>query len=102
MAKVLLNRMQNAVDAVLREEQAGFRRGRSCCDQIFTLRQIIEKATSLHRPLLINFIDFTKAFDSVHRPSVWKIAQSYGIPDKIISIIQSFYEDSKCAVRING
>ena len=44
MATVILNRMRSAVDGRLRQEQAGFRPGRSCCEQIFTLRQIIEKA----------------------------------------------------------
>jgi len=34
-SRVLLNRMKSAVDQLLRQEQAGFRPGRSCMDQIF-------------------------------------------------------------------
>jgi len=34
---VLVERIRVAVDSQLRQEQAGFRRGRSCNDQIFTL-----------------------------------------------------------------
>ena len=49
---------------------SGFRKGRSCCEQIFTLRQIVEKVTTLDTKLLMNFIDFKKAFDCLHRPSV--------------------------------
>ena len=44
-ARILLNRMKDAVDKLLQNQQAGFRPGRSCMDQIFSLRQIIEKAT---------------------------------------------------------
>jgi len=39
MAKVMLKCMGLAVDERLRQKQAGFRPGRSCCEQIFTLRQ---------------------------------------------------------------
>ena len=102
MAGIILNRIKDAVDEVLRQQQAGFRKGRSCCEQIFALRQIIEKAIALDSNLLITFIDFKKAFDCVHRPSVWNILRSYGIPDKIIGIIQNFYKDSRCAVRADG
>lgn len=102
MATILLNRMRNAVDERLRQEQAGFRPGRSCCEQIFTLRQIIEKALMWQVPVVINFIDFRKAFDSVHRESLWKIMQSYGIPEKIIGIVKSFYDNSRCAIRCGG
>jgi len=48
-ACVLLVRIQKAVDTNLRQEQAGFRPGRSCNDQIFALRQIIEKVTALQK-----------------------------------------------------
>jgi len=44
-ARVLLNRMQNTVDQLLRQQQKGFRPGRSCIGQIFSLWQIIEKVS---------------------------------------------------------
>jgi len=71
MAKVMLNRMRRAVDEWLRQEQAGFRPGRSCCEQTFTLiMQIIEKTVKHETRMLINFVDFKKAFDSVHTQRV--------------------------------
>ena len=50
----------------------------------------------------MNFIDFEKAFDSVHRDSLWIIMRKYGIPEKIIRIIQLFYADFQCAVEDQG
>jgi len=67
-SRVLLNRLQDAVDRTLWDEQAGFRRGRSCIEQVFTLRNIIEQSLEHQQDLIINFIDFKKAFDSVYRP----------------------------------
>ena len=40
--KVITQRITKAVDDVLRNEQAGFRKGCRCVDQIFTLRNILE------------------------------------------------------------
>ncbi|CAH1239030.1 Hypp5694 [Branchiostoma lanceolatum] len=98
-ATCILNRMRDAVDKVLREQQAGFRPKRSCAEQIFTLRRIIEKCSELQAPLAISFIDFSKAFDSIHRPSLWNIMHSYGIPSRLISAVKQIYADSKCCVR---
>jgi hypothetical protein len=102
MATVLLNRMRTAIDEILRPNQAGFRPGRSCCEQIFTLRQIVDKCLAWQKPVLMNFIDFSKAFDCIHRESLWNIAAKYGIPDKIINIMKSFYRGSRCAVLVDG
>ena len=44
LCRVLLNRMKGAVDTKLRDEQAGFRKGRSCTDHIATLRIIVEQS----------------------------------------------------------
>ena len=52
--------------------------------------------------LYIMFVDFEKAFDSVHRESLWKIIESYGIPCKIIHMVQMLYEDSEYAVLDEG
>ena len=69
---VLLNRLNSEVDRLLREEQAGFRHGRSCSEQIFTLRNIMEQRREFQTPLSVNYIEFKKAFDSIHRESLWK------------------------------
>ena len=49
-------------------------------------------------PWYINFIDFKKAFDSVHRESLCKILRAYGVRHKIITIIRKFYEHFECSV----
>jgi len=94
MAGIMLER--------LKEAQAGLKKGRNCCKQRFILRQIIEKVTAQNTKLLINFIDFRKAFDGLHRPSVWSILKSHCIQECIIKIIQNFYQDSRCTVRTDG
>ena len=57
------------MDPHLRDHQAGFRKNRSCTDQIATLRIILEQSLEWNSPLYVNFIDYEKAFDSVDRPS---------------------------------
>jgi hypothetical protein len=102
LASIILRRIQGAVDSVLRQQQAGFRKGRSCSEQIFILRQIVEKCVEGNVNVLVNFVDFKKAFDSVQRPVVWNILAQYGIPEKIINIIKGMYAESRCAVRTEG
>ena len=73
LAIIIINRLTNVVDSRLREEHAAFRMGKGCIDQIFVLLNIIEQCTEWQRKLYINFVDFEKAFDSIHRNSLWKI-----------------------------
>ncbi|KAL9956572.1 hypothetical protein ACROYT_G038065 [Oculina patagonica] len=96
--KVIANRLSLAVNEVLRQEQAGFRKGRGCAEQIFFLRNIIEQCHKWQRGLYINFIDFQKAFDSVHRESLWSILRAYGMPAHIVRVIKQFYTDFCCSV----
>ncbi|CAH8612386.1 unnamed protein product [Schistosoma rodhaini] len=77
--RVLLNRMKDSVDAQLRDQQAGFRKDRSCTDQIATLRIIVEQSIEWNSSLYINFIDYEKAFDSVDRTTLWKLLRHYGV-----------------------
>ena len=45
------------------------------------------------------FVDFEKAFDSVDR---WMALRRRRIPNKIVSVIKSTYNDAKCRVLHNG
>ena len=58
MCRIIIDRIEGEVDCMIRKEQAGFRTGRSCIDQIFILRNIIEQCVELNSPLFINFVDF--------------------------------------------
>ncbi|KAK2183596.1 hypothetical protein NP493_305g00028 [Ridgeia piscesae] len=96
--RVILDRLKTGVDAKLRDHQAGFRKDRSCTDQIATLRIIVEQSMEWDSSLYINCVDYEKAFDSLDRDTLWKLLQHYGIPDKLISLIRNSYEDMACRV----
>nr|KAG5705815.1 hypothetical protein BaRGS_027474 [Batillaria attramentaria] len=87
---------------MLRDQQAGFRRNRSCADQIASLRIIVEQSLEWNSPLYLNFIDYEKAFDSVDREALWKLLRHYGVPGKIISLIQCTYQDMSCRISHAG
>ena len=99
---ILLERMKEAVYPKLRDQQAGFRRNRSCSDQIASLRIIVEQSLKWNSPLYINFIDYEKAFDSVDREAMWKLVRLYGVPRKIISLIRCTFQDMSCKIAHAG
>ena len=90
--RVILERIKTVLDEKPREEQAGFRAGRSCTDQIVTLQTIVEQSIEWQSSLYINLIDFEKAFDSISRDVLWRLLRHYGMPGTIITIIRVLYE----------
>ena len=100
--KVLLNRLQPVVDKLLRNNQAGFRLGRGCTQQIHILRRVFGGASAKQLPLYATFIDFKKAFDSINRDMMFAILRHYGIPEKIVHAIRTLYENSTSKVLVDG
>lgn len=49
-------RLQKHCEQTIRGEQAGFRPGRGCCDQIFALRQLMEEQICCRQRMVIDFI----------------------------------------------
>ena len=94
--------MKDALDNRLWDEQTGFRKERSCCDQIATLRIIVEQTLQWNNSLYMVFIDFEKAFDSIDCNTLWKILRHYGVPENIIKMIQVFYVGFQAKVLHEG
>ncbi|EYC03920.1 hypothetical protein Y032_0091g2500 [Ancylostoma ceylanicum] len=65
--KIIQTRLQEHREQTSREEQAGFRPGRGCCDQIFVARQLMEERIRCGKRTVIVFIDFKSAFDCIVR-----------------------------------
>ena len=63
--RIILERLKVELDKRLRDEQAVFRKERSCTDQIATLRIIVEQSLEWNSPVYATFVDYKKAFDSV-------------------------------------
>ena len=96
--RMLLNRIRPILDPLLRNNQNGFRQERTTVGQILAIRRILEGVKSKNVPVVFTFIDFKKAFDSVHRGKIIKILRSYCIPDKIVNAIESSYTSTRAKV----
>ena len=97
---MLLNRLKQQLEPHLSEEQAGFRKDRSTVHQILTLRLIAEKAKRHGKKIYNCFIDFQKAFDTIKHKVIWAVLRSYGIEEKMVTLLQKMYEKAQSAVRI--
>ena len=66
LKRVTLERLKGPVDLSLLDQQAGFRPGRSCIDQITTLRIIVEQSIEWNIPLDVSFVDYEKVLWCTH------------------------------------
>ena len=101
-ANLVLNRFYLERDARTRQNQAGFRPGKGCVNQIFTLRRVLEHRHKYQQSTVACFIDFKTAFDSIDRKSLWEIMRADGMPSKLVNLIRAYYVDTKASVRVNG
>ena len=79
-------------------EQPGFRAWEGCSVQIFALRNIVEQCIEWNALLFVNFVDFRKAFGSIHRYTLSAVVRHYGLPKKIVSLIKMLDEWFECVV----
>ena len=96
---MILFRLRDGIDKVLREEQCGFRNGSRYVDQIFTLWLIIEKCLSCQTPLVLSLIDYEQAFDFVDRRALAKVLSLYGIPDNHFI---AMYKNNTAVVKVGN
>uniref|UniRef100_A0A8D8PVV0 Craniofacial development protein 2 n=1 Tax=Cacopsylla melanoneura TaxID=428564 RepID=A0A8D8PVV0_9HEMI len=99
---ILNDRLKEITDEKIGEYQCGFRRDKGTTDQIFVLRQIMEKCNEHDIDLHILFIDFQQAFDNVKRQKVEEALEDLEVPNKIINLIMMTMKRSKAQVKIDN
>ena len=70
------------------DHYCGFRRNRSATDHIFYICKILEKKWEYNEAVHQLFIDCKKAYDTVRREVLYKIAIKFDIPMKLIRLIK--------------
>ena len=84
------------------DEQCGFRKKRSCLDNIYSLYSIVNDRKLSRLNTFTCFIDLKKAFDNVNRDCLWYKLMKYGINGKILNAVKSLYNNTACCVRLNN
>ena len=77
-ASVLEKRIRAVTERKVLEEQGAFRKGRSCVEQLFIVKQLGEKIIEKNKRMLIIFVHLEKAYDRVDRELLWSVLRRYG------------------------
>ena len=97
---ILLDRINDWIfyNNVLNEFQSGFRKGYSTVDNLFNLTSIININFSQNKKTYAFFVDFTAAFDMIPRNSLFYKLSSLGLSQKMLSILQLLYSNTKSRI----
>ena len=79
--KIITTRLEKKLDENQPREQAGFRSKYSTTDHMHAIHQLKEKCREYNMPLCVAFVDYEKAFDSVHTQAILTPLQEQGIED---------------------
>ena len=66
--------------------------------EILTTHRILEGVWAKNLQATILFVDFTKAFDSIHRGKMEQILLAYGLPKETVTAIMILYRNTKVKV----
>ena len=102
LSDILRQRLSPMAEEILGDYQCGFRQNRSTIDQIFTLRQILEKKWEYTGEVHNLFVDFKKAYDSIHRKGLFTIMSEFGIPKKLVRMAAVCLEGARSRVSVGG
>ena len=80
---------------VLSEEQNGFRVGRCGEDNMFIVRELMERCKRERRRGYFAFLDIEKAYDRVNRDILCKVLSKCGVSEKVVRIIGSMYAETR-------
>ena len=95
---LLQNCIEPKIDNILRKNQNGFRRNRSTTSQILTICRILEGVWAKNLQATLLFVNFTKAFDSIHRRKMEQILLTYGLPKETVAAMTILYRNTKVKV----
>ena len=102
MSQILFCRLAPHAKNFVGSYHAGFVGGKSTTDQIFTLRQILQKCRERQIPTYHLFNDFKVAYDTIDRKELRSIMQRYHFPGKLIRLLEATMNGMQCKVRVSN
>ena len=84
LSNIIFSRLLPYAEENIKEYQCGFTWNRSTTDEIFTLRQILEKTLEYGVATHHLFVDFQSAYDSINRKMLYRAVKELNIPSKLV------------------
>jgi hypothetical protein len=72
----------------------------STTDQIFCIRQVQEQIWEYNETVHQLFVDFKKAYDSIRREALYNILIEFGVPMKLVRLIEMCLKETYSKVRM--
>jgi hypothetical protein len=99
LSSLINEKLKIATKSITGEYQCGFCPNKSTTDQLFIIRQMMQKHYAYGLDLHVLFTDFTQAFDSVNREKLFEITYEYGISKILIRLVQMSMSTTKAKVK---
>jgi len=93
--RIILNRLQETYESNISEYQFGFRKGRSTCDAIFILKNVIQKHSG---PLVLIFVDLTAAYDHIPREFLFRVLEFRTGAKILVYILRKLYDGTTAII----
>jgi len=100
--KIFSSILNERLKIVTEKIMCGFCQNKSTIDQIFIIRQMIEKHNECGLDLHMPFIDFKQAFDSINRERLFGAMDKMGISQKLIRLMRMTMCQTKGRVKIDN
>ena len=78
---ILADTVRRVTGGLIDDEQGGFRAGRGYVDQIFTIKQIDERAREKKSRV---YVDLEKAYDRANGEDLWQVLRMYDVGGKLL------------------
>jgi hypothetical protein len=99
LSNILHSRLIPYADEIIGDYQCGFQCN-SSTDQIFYIRQIVEKKWEYKGTVHQLLTDFKKAYDSIRREALYNILIEFGIPRILVGLIKMCLSETYSRVPI--
>ena len=105
---MISTRLQKKVDeeGLISKNQIGFRKRYRTADHLLTLQALVKKYVTTGGgggyKLYSCFVDLKKAYDSIGHIRLFNHLRRLGLSGKLLDLVEDFYENTKCAIKVNG
>ena len=89
MSNIILGKIKPYIEKIIGEYKNGFGDGMSVIDNILVLKIINKKLWDYNQCVQYLFTDFQKAYDSIHRDTLWECMKEFQIPTKLINMCKT-------------